>query len=171
MGDREDYAEPGTPPAWDRSAVRRRFYTFALGGLLLVVAGVLVFLLLSVKSTDRYYNVHMSLHRAKVLAQACEVYREHRPDNVYPATLSDLTRPVPGGGPGQSLTPARDARPASKSPTDAWGNPFRYALVPNAAGELEPHVWAERTRNGKTTLHGAKLASDGTVVVFGLPED
>jgi hypothetical protein len=36
---------------------------------------------------------------------------------------------------------------------------------------LEPHIWGERTYNGRITLHGAKLAADGTVVPFGLPTD
>jgi hypothetical protein len=74
-------------------------------------------------------------------------------DGRCPARLADL----PG-------IPSRDL-------VDAWGNPFRYAVVPNAAGQMEPYVWTERTQDGKTTLIGAKVAADGTVVRFGLPED
>ena len=54
--------------------------------------------------------------------------------------------------------------------TDGWGSPFRYAVVANKAGELEPYVWTERTNaDGRTTLIGANVKSDGTVVRFGMP--
>jgi hypothetical protein len=76
------------------------------------------------------------------------------PNDSYPVKLADVL-------------PFLD----NKDITDAWGNPFHYALVANAAGELEPYVWAERTHNGKVTLHGAKRTADGRQVVFGLPDD
>jgi hypothetical protein len=51
---------------------------------------------------------------------------------------------------------------------DSWGEPFKYALVPNEEGILEPYVWFERTKDGKTTLFGAKWSiRENEVVTFG----
>ena len=86
---------------------------------------------------------------------------ETYPDKGYPTVLADLALVIHGVGP---FVDDRDLK-------DGWGNPFRYALVANPAGELEPHIWAEVTRNGRTILYGAKVAADGTIVRFGPRED
>jgi hypothetical protein len=126
------------------------------------VAVPLAVYLVSAK-TDKHDRVHVSMIDAEKFARACRIYHDRHPDQRYPDKLSDLQNPPASVG--HLLdNPNPDFR-------DAWGNPFRYAVVPNAAGVLEPYVWAEWTRDGKTTMHGAKLAADGTIVRFGLPED
>ena len=156
MSEREDYGEPGAPPLWERPAVRRRVLKIGIVGLLLFGLGVLLVVFLTSRWSDRHYMTHLSISRATDAAEACRIYRDLHPKGMYPAKLADLL-------------PFLDN--SERSLKDAWGDPFRYALVLNPAGVLEPHFWTERTRDGKTTLHGAKLAADGTVVRFGVPED
>jgi hypothetical protein len=154
----DDYREPGRPTAWERPEFRRRVWTAAITSVLVVVVGVVVIVFgQKVRSVTFTGD---TVARARALAEACRGYRQTYPDRNYPATLAELAKESDGVGPFYD-----------GELTDGWGNPFRYALVPNAGGELEPHIWGERTWNGRTTLHGAKLAADGTVVVFGLPND
>lgn len=158
MDQRDDYAElDARPPLVSRLLFRRGLPIGVL--VLLIGAGTLIYF--TTRSiTDRHDRVYWSIIEAEKLARACRVYytRYQR----FPAQLADLR-----------TTP--DGRPLLENPdenfTDAWLNPFRYALVVNEVGQLEPHVWAEWTRDGKTTLVGARLAADGTVVPFGQPDD
>jgi hypothetical protein len=162
MSERDDYAEPGPPPLWERPAIRRWAIRSGLVGLSIVL-GAIIFVAVTARVTAVSSPIHLTFSRAGELAFACREYRDRHPDRLYPVKLTDLAVPSVSGGPFIDNS--------ERSFTDGWGNPFRYALVPNAAGELEPHIWAERTVDGKTTLHGAKLAADGTVVTFGVPEE
>jgi hypothetical protein len=157
--ERENYREPGSVPLWERPAVRRRAWAGGIAGFL-IGAAVLAVVAFGGKMRSTSAT-SWSVERAMNLADGCRRYRLVYPEKGYPASLADLAQPIPGGGP---LVDVDDL-------TDGFGHPFRYALVPNAAGELEPHIWAERTYDGKTTLHGAKLAADGTIVPFGVPAD
>lgn len=144
----------------------RRNRTWAVGALaVLVAAGVVLGAL--TRQTDTNANPILTAHKARDLVLACRAYRQHPGSGGrYPATLADLLAPPFGGGP--LLVEGEDP---SNVLTDPWGNPFKYALVPNADGEPEPYVWAERTKDGATTLIGAKLTAEGEVVAFGLPPD
>ena len=147
MDQRHDYAELDARPPWFlRFLVRRALPV----GLVLLGLGVIATLNVDYKQSDRYYATHKSIAQAEKLAKICHLRRGL--DRQYPAKLADL--------------PGMDAREL----TDGWGNPFRYAVVLNEAGEWEPHVWTERTdAEGRTTLIGAKAKADGTVVRFGMP--
>jgi len=159
MGEREDYADLNCRP-WriPRSFVK---WTLRIGIVsLLVGIGVMIYYA-STPISERGWSVGWSMNRAEALAFACREYYRQNPDKKYPATLADLKKPPPWFD-----------WPAIQDYefTDAWENPFRYALVPNADGELEPHVWTEMTRDGRTTLLGVKLTADGVPVRFGLTE-
>jgi hypothetical protein len=160
MDQREDYAELDARPPWVLRFMLRR--VLPIGTVILVLVTVLVISAIT-KVSDRHYSIHLSLSRARTLVEACRIYRQQCPGGKYPATLAELRKPPPGYGPFLG-DPERDC-------IDAWEIPFRYGLVPNETGELEPYVWTERTRDGKTTLIGAKLAADGTVTLFGRPDD
>jgi hypothetical protein len=54
-----------------------------------------------------------------------------------------------------------------KAVYDPWGNPLKYALVPDAKGNMEPYVWSERTVDGKLAIIGAKKANDKDMQFFG----
>jgi len=99
--------------------------------------------------------------RARHIVGACWEYRENpKSGGKYPATLGDLVKP-PWGGP----SPLPDSEKDLACP---WVDDerFRYALVSNGKGELEPYVWAEWTVDGRTKLIGAKWNGQG-VVLFG----
>ena len=100
---------------------------------------------------------------AGFFAQACWSYREHTPGRKFPAELSDLLLRSP-----QGIGPFKDMR--DDKCDDPWGNPYKYALVPNENGDLEPYVWAESIVDGKLRLYGAKCGADGMVIRFGWPE-
>jgi hypothetical protein len=125
----------------------------------LCVAGVVLTV-----STTRYgtpERVSRAVLQAAALLTACEAYREHpESGNRYPASLAELVEPPFGGGPFLK-DPANDL-------LDPWGNPFKYALVTDGAGQPVPHVWAERTADGRTARIGAKLTAGGKVEAFGL---
>lgn len=115
------------------------------------------------RTTDRYQNTHLSIHRARSVIEASVTYRQvAAAGGKYPASLDDLLRPAFGGRP---LLEGAD-----RDTIDGWGHRLRYAVVVNEKGEGEAYAWAERTVNGKTHLCGAKGTADGTVVLFGLPE-
>jgi len=166
MDERDDYADPDSRTPLVSSTLKRRLRRIGIVTLMLVGLAVIVLLILAVvfpTISDRHYSTHVTTQHAEHLAAACRAYYQHSPDKKYPAKLTDLLKP-PG-----------DIGPLVHNPDeaflDAWGQPFRYALVPNEDGELEPYVWTERTRNGRTKLIGAKYTADGKKVVFGLPED
>lgn len=118
-------------------------------------------------TTDKNANLIWATYKARDLVLACQAYRQHPGSGgKYPATLADLLAPPFGGGPllGEGENPKYTLM-------DPWANPFKYAVVLNEAGDPEPYVWAELTRNGATTLVGAKLTAEGEVVAFGLPPD
>src|SRR5262245_8615791 len=99
---------------------------------------LICFLVLSLQS-DRNHNVRESLHRTIDFAKACRAYSLNSEDNSYPSKLTDIIRYL-----------------EKPDLTDAWGNPFRYALIPNPDGVLEPYIWSERVQSGRVTLHGVK---------------
>jgi type II secretory pathway pseudopilin PulG len=161
MDARDDYAEPGTLAPWEHPAFRRRVRAVVIALVLIGVAIGVVALVVFGQKVRSDTLTGRSVNRAMSLAEGCRNYRLTYPDRGYPAALADLAQETNGVGPFAD----------DESLTDGWGHPFRYALVPNADGQLEPYIWSERTSNGRTTLHGAKLAADGTVVPFGLPAD
>jgi len=128
---------------------------------ILLVAMVIVLLCIpefvfrSHKVWPESYRHGKAIHESSRFVQACWIYREHTPGQKFPAKLSEVL----------PLMELRD----DKS-DDPWGNPYKYALVPNEKGELEPYVWAETIVDGKLKLHGAKCKSDGTVIRFGFPD-
>jgi hypothetical protein len=132
-------------------------------GILVLLIGGIALIFFGFK-TDRHYNTHVSIMRAEVLARACRDYSRHSPDGRFPVGLTDLRSPPPGDD-------RRVLDDDGSDLTDTWGTPFRYAVVANETGQLEPYVWAERTVDGKTTLLGAKIAADGSVIRFGQPTD
>jgi hypothetical protein len=122
-------------------------------GLALSLIGLVVYVASIVPSStrdnDRYYLVYSSIHRAEKLAKICFL---KSPDGRHPVTFSELR--------------GMDAHELS----DAWGNPFHYATVANADGELELYIRTEWIDNrGWTSLIGAKARADGTTTRFGLP--
>jgi hypothetical protein len=158
----DDYREPGPPAPWEHPAVRRlvRRVTTAFV-LVMAVAAVIAIAVFGqmVRSTTA---TGWSVSRAVALAEGCRDYRQTYPDRGYPASLAELAKETNGIGPFVD----------DGSLVDGWGRPFRYALVPNGDGELEPYIWSEWTHSdGRTTLHGAKLTADGKVIPFGPPAD
>jgi hypothetical protein len=147
---RDDYRELDEQPEWYR---RPRFRKVARLLIALLVAGTVVgvaaWMSISVRPTDRYYMVYTSIQQAEMLAKVCHL---KSPDPRRPLTPADL----------------KIANPRELA--DAWGNPYKWAVVPDPAGEPELHVWTEWVRDdGTTTLIGAKVRPDGTSVRFGLP--
>jgi hypothetical protein len=160
MSERDDYADLPIRPLLSARTKRRLRYGILV--LILLLIGIPIFVLCSVKMSDRHYCEYRSIHRATNLAEASRIYYLNNPAKSYPANLQDLLNPPTGMGP--FIDGPRDL-------VDGWDKPFRYALVPNADGVLEPWVWTEFTWKGKTTLIGATMKSDGTLVRFGLPND
>jgi hypothetical protein len=116
-----------------------------LTGFGALIGGFVVWLALrpEPKINDRYSYVYASINQAEKLALTCH-YKQ-------PARLADLH------------WIDRDLK-------DAWGTPFRYAVVPNDAGEPEHYVWSEWTQDdGRVALIGAKATADGKTTMFGLP--
>jgi hypothetical protein len=156
MDQRDDYAEPYPPLPPRPGVIKRRALRFGIGILIAGIGAILFFFACVLEIRDGITPTKLSISRANDAAEACRIYYLNNPERKYPTTLAEL---------GSLLSDVdEDIR-------DGWGNPLHYALVPNAESELEPYVWAERIRNGRTTLHGAKLTADGKTVVFGWPED
>lgn len=157
MSEREDYADSIHDSLIDRLTSRR----FIVMSSIVLALAVLVFLIVcsAYSITDRHYNVYTSILDAEKLIK---VIKFKYPNGNYPAKLEDIRRSLPGREAGEE---------ANYELLDAWGNPFHYVVVPNAKGLSEVYIWAEWTRDGKTTLHGAKLTAGKSVVKFGLPED
>jgi hypothetical protein len=131
-----------------------------------VLVAMPVVFVASIHPTDKHYNTFQAAIRAEECVWACRKY-SRQPDagGKYPARLADLLAPPFGG---ESMLEAWE----KDSLIDPWGNPYKYALVPNADGTPEPYVWTEREApHGRTTLIGAKLTAQGEVVAFGLPRD
>jgi hypothetical protein len=150
MDQREDYAELDARPAWFvRLPTRRR----TLVAVIVLAAGAVLLIYFGQYQTDRHYNAHVSIMDAESLART-SFYKNKR-NGQFPARLADVQA---------------DTDIAEHRLIDAWGKPFRYAVVPNEAGELEPYVWTEQIdADGRTTLIGAKVRPDGSAVRFGLP--
>jgi hypothetical protein len=104
-------------------------------------------------------DIQNSQMNAQHVAKACELFRKYESfDGRYPQSMGDLIH-----GDGKPLLDGGD-----RALCDSWGEPFKYALVPNEEGILEPYVWFERTKDGKTTLFGAKWSiRENEVVTFG----
>jgi hypothetical protein len=163
MDQRDDYREPYPPEPTKPWLLRRqRRYDFAIAALILV-AGGLTFLRWVTKTMPGLSPTRVSINRASDVAEACESYRSNSPSHSHPASLDDLRKPLPGFGL-LLADPEHDL-------CDHWGNPFRYAVVPDADGQPEVYVWFELTSDGKTTLHGAKRTAHGKLIRFGLPGD
>lgn len=148
MSEKEDYADNDLPRPWFLRFLFRRLLPISV--LLLLIGTVVVALFVGTYS-DKHYMTHKTISDAANIVG--ELYLQKNAGREYPVKLTDF-----------KLIDVT-------SRNDAWGNPFRYALVTNEAGEIEPHVWSERTIDGKTRLIGAKVTADGTVVRFGLPTD
>jgi hypothetical protein len=159
MDQRADYVEPYPPLATRPQSIRRHLYTIGIAALVLLAA-TLVTLKLATKVRDGLSPVKVSIVRASELTEACQIYRDCNPAKTYPEKLEDLLHPTFYAGPFVSDHILKDG----------WGDPFRYALVPNADGELEPYVWTERVMDGKVTLYGAKRTADGKSLLIGWPE-
>ena len=128
----------------------RRSRTWVVGVLTALQAVGLVVAAVT-HTTDRNAAQIWATYKARVLVLACQAYREHPGSGGrYTSTLADALAPPFGG----SLL--GEGEDPSDVLTDAWGNPFKYAVVLNDAGEPEPYVWAERTRDGAPTLIGAE---------------
>ncbi|HJZ53473.1 MAG TPA: hypothetical protein VKE74_00855 [Gemmataceae bacterium] len=134
-------------------------WIWAAAVLVVLAAGVV--LILATTSYGIPDRQSRAVLQAEGLIAACEAFREH-PDSgkKYPATLAELVNPPWGGS---SYLKHRE-----QDLIDPWGNPFKYAIVPNEKGEPEVYVWTELTRDGKTTLLGAKQTADGKTHLFGL---
>src|SRR5262245_33556450 len=153
MDQREDHREPVPPTISQPWLTSRQFWTiFAVFSLLVLAVLALVQKAPTVVNQDRNFDV--SVVRAHQLLRACETYRLKSSSNSYPTKLADVVRYL-----------------EDPSLADSLGNPFHYALVPNADGELEPYIWVERVRDGKTTLSGAKRTAEGKEISFGLTDD
>jgi len=133
---------------------------------ILLVAMVIVlicipeFLYQSMRVWPESFRYGRAIHESHGFVHGCWSYRERTPGRKFPAKLSELLLRSPEG-----VGPFMDTR--DDTCDDPWGNPYKYALVPNENGELEPYVWAERIENGKAKLYGAKCSADGTVTQFG----
>jgi hypothetical protein len=145
---RDDYRDFDARPPWvARFWTRRRIVVVVAG----MCAGAVVLFWLSQHKTDRHYSTYLSIMDAESLARA-SFYKNKR-DGRFPTQLSVVRS-------GSDI--------AEHRLIDPWGKPYRYAVVPNEAGELEPYVWTERIdANGQATMIGAKVRPDGTVVRFG----
>ncbi len=136
----------------------RRFW--AIGATSLLTLALILGLLQRV--SDRHYPTHQTIARASAVIDGCVAYRKQpQSGGKYPATIDELVRPPFGG------TFLLDPEYYS---FDGWGKRLRYAVVVNEKGETEVYAWGERSVNGKTSICGAKATTDGTVVLFGLPE-
>jgi hypothetical protein len=134
--------------------------------VLIVLLLAVISLALSTSMTDKYYNTHKAIAQSRFLVGMCEAYRNYSANpqrGKYPATLTELVKPPFDGG--------QFVVEGERDLIDPWGNPYRYAVIPNAKGEQEVYVWCERTVNGKLTLHGAKRRADGEIELFGRPEE
>jgi hypothetical protein len=125
---------------------------------LVLIIGVTVCLLASLTTAPP--DTELAVYDAEAILRAYRAYSA-KSGGQYPGRLADLVNP-PWGGQALIVHPNRDPL------IDPWGNSYKYALVPNENGQLEPQVWAERTNNVTITLHGARLSADGTTVQFGL---
>jgi hypothetical protein len=124
----------------------------------LVVAVVLTVFTRGHVVPDRVYRAVL---QAKGLTLACEAYHENPSSgNKYPAKLADLHSPPFGG--------SSFLRNGEEDLLDPWGNPFKYAVVPDAKGEPELYVWSEQTVDGKLQFIGAKRTAGGSTVLFGI---
>ena len=159
MDQRADYVEPFPPLATRPKSMRRHLNSAAIVALVLLATGLVTLKLIT--KADGWNPVNASISRADELTLACQTYRDYNPAKSLPEKLVDL------------LNPPFDAGPfiSDHALKDGWGNPFRFALVPNSDGELEPYVWTERVVDGKVTLYGAKRTADGTRLLIGWPED
>jgi hypothetical protein len=127
-----------------------------------LVVGAAVLVLTSTRYLVQTKSGTAAMH-ATGLLQACEAYRNHPDGNgKYPMTLADLVAP-PFGGPGGFLKNGR------QDLIDPWGGQYRLAVVLDEGGEPVPYVWAEREKDGRLVLVGAKKAAGGGVT-FGLSD-
>jgi hypothetical protein len=97
------------------------------------------------------YNYNAKVNFSRIgshnLATACKAYRRvPESGNQYPKQLGELLDPPFGGPP--------FIEGGERALLDAWGRPYKYVLVKNADGELEPCVWAEWEYNGRPTAAG-----------------
>ena len=142
----------------------KRFRWVVLGLAVLLVA--LIALSSVVRVSGGPTPTGQAISQSKLLLQMCEYYRDHSANpqrGKFPTTLAELAKPPFDGA--QFLTKGE------RDLIDPWGNPYRYAVIPNTKGEPEVYVWGERTKNGKLTLHGAKRRADGEIELFGRPEE
>lgn len=148
MSEKDDYVDKELPPPWFVRFLLRRVLP---AGVIVLVVGVALVVILVSKMTDRHYNTHRTISDADIAVRT--LYQIRIANGKYPAKLTDVS-------------PSAEIKH-----NDAWGDPFRYTVVTNELGEQEAYVWSERTRGGKTTLRGAKVKADGTVIKFGMPDD
>jgi hypothetical protein len=129
-----------------------------------VLALLLVGLIVLAICTTRYFGptrTSQALLQARGLIVACEAYHENpKSGGKHPATLADLYSPPFGGG--------SYLKNGGDDLIDPWGNPFKYAVVPDAKGEPELYVWSEQTVDGKLKFIGAKRTARGSTVLFGI---
>jgi hypothetical protein len=137
-------ADPIAPKSW---ATVRSLVLIGLGALLGASAVWLATHPL-LEVSDRYYATGITISRASKLAVTC-YYRQ-------PATLAELAK----SGLDDEVF------------RDFWGTTFRYARMPTATGEVEVYVWTERMgADGRATVIGAKVTTDGKTVLLGLPRE
>jgi hypothetical protein len=141
MNDRE---APVSLPGPSLRAALRRALLFGLGGAL-GAAAVWLATRPPQRTNDNYYAYHRSIWRAEKLALTC-YYKK-------PDRLSDLNRAGYGDDDLQG----------------AWGQPFRYARVPDAAAGEDIYVWTDWTQDGRAFVVGAKVTAGGQRVKLGLP--
>src|SRR5262245_13183671 len=97
-----------------------------------VVVIVAAFLILRPRYLIQTRSGTAVLHASGLLS-ACEAYRMHpAAKGKFPATLADLVTP-PFGGTGYLKYGPQDL-------IDPWGNPYRYAVVPDDRGEPVAYV-------------------------------
>jgi hypothetical protein len=139
-----------------------RLRTYAVAFLLVVVVLVSL-LLLSVQKTDQNYNENVAIIHATSLTSACRAYYlSPRSGGTYPAKLMDLIEPPFGGS---SFVDGGDKNKL----ISCWGQPYKYAVIPNEQGEPEFYVWAEHVVDGELRIHGAKRTAAGAAVRIGGP--
>lgn len=139
----------------------RRKFLFAAIVIVLLCIPEFVFQLGRVSPGYSYTN--KAIIRSESFAEACWSYRDRTPARKFPAQLSDLLSDSPPGAGSYIALHGDDC-------DDPWGNPYKYALVPDEKGEMVPYVWAERVVDGELRLHGATCKADGTAMGFGWPK-
>lgn len=131
----------------------RRCILFLSAGM---IAAAICGLLWLIKPLEGDNKRDRSIADVYTIALACQAYRLHS-GGAYPSQLRDLTHPPFGGKPFLD---------SEESLIHSWGMPYRYAVVPDEAGELELYVWAEEPDENRVLMHGVKIRADGVRLRF-----